>query len=576
MKKHESILSIKALLWVIVTLVCCAPLAQTAAQTAPQTMNQGSNWTNTTRLEFYSQDQGSRMMPLKWFKALKQPNGDPFMAANLDRYGYLPNPASPAGLPVGFTTNVGNNTTYVGINCAACHTRQIDVAGTSYRIDGGPAFTDLQNFFGDLNKAVARVLSDDAAFDQFAIDVLGAAPTPTAKQKLHDEVAAWFVPNDAIVKSLPVDSPWGPVRADAISLIFNRLAGLDIGPPPTYVIEENIKKADVPVRYPFLWNASIQDHTQWPGFAPNGNILFGLSRNVGEVLGVFAEFHPFKDPSKLLNVDYSTNSSANFRGLLKLEDLITKLGPPQWPGPLDQALAAKGKLVYQQKDAAHENKSCEDCHGIVKGKFRFGLPRNWVTQIMDVGTDSREINLLNSQVNTGVLEGARILGVVPPLKHFDSAKSVLVLSVTGSILQSFRILGLSTSEAPTLRETLQPTAAAASTSSAFSSAAASEFKYESRVMEGIWAAAPYLHNGSVPTLTELLTPDSQRVSQFMIGPAYDIQNVGLAAQQTKFNYTLTTTDCSDRNSGNSRCGHNYGTGFSAADKKALLEYLKSL
>jgi hypothetical protein len=80
----------------------------------------------------------------------------------------------------------------------------------------------------------------------------------------------------------------------------------------------------------------------------------------------------------------------------------------------------------------------------------------------------------------------------------------------------------------------------------------------------------------VPTLAELLTPDSQRVSEFRVGPAYDIQNIGLAAQQTKFNYTLKTTDCLDRNSGNSRCGHNLGTGFSAADKKALLEYLKSL
>jgi hypothetical protein len=82
--------------------------------------------------------------------------------------------------------------------------------------------------------------------------------------------------------------------------------------------------------------------------------------------------------------------------------------------------------------------------------------------------------------------------------------------------------------------------------------------------------------GAVPTLAELLTPDAQRVSQFMVGPAYDINTVGLAAQQTKFNYTLKTTDCADRNSGNSRCGHNYGTGFSAEDKKALLEYLKSL
>jgi hypothetical protein len=38
----------------------------------------------------------------------------------------------------------------------------------------------------------------------------------------------------------------------------------------------------------------------------------------------------------------------------------------------------------------------------------------------------------------------------------------------------------------------------------------------------------------------------------------------------------TERSYSRRNSGNSRCGHNYGTSFSAADKKALLEYLKSL
>ena len=148
-----------------------------------------------------------------------------------------------------------------------------------------------------------------------------------------------------------------------------------------------------------------------------------------------------------------------------------------------------------------------------------------------------------------------------PLKSVDSARSVLVLSVGGAILQNYLTLGLKKSEAPTLRETFQPTAAAVRTN-CDSSAAAKEFNYESRVMEGIWAAAPYLHNGSVPTLMDLLTPDNQRVSEFMIGPAYDINKVGLAAQQTKFNYTLRTTDCSDRNSGNSRCGHNYGTGFS--------------
>ena len=574
MKKHESVLCIERSLWVMLMLVCCASLAQTSAQTAPKTLNQGSKWNDGTRKEFYSQDQGSRLIPLKWMKALKQPNGEPFMAANLDRYGYLPNPASKDGLPIGFTTNTSsNNTTYLGMTCAACHTRQIEVSGASYRIDGGPAIIELQSFQTDLDTAVNTVLSDATAFDQFATDVLGAAPTPSDKQKLRDDLTAWFVPFHAITGSLPAASPWGPARADAISLIFNRLTGLNIGPPPTYMIPENIKPADVPVRYPFLWNAWRHDVTQWPGFAPNGNKLFGLSRNVGEVIGVFALFHPFKDTSKLLKVNYSRNNSANFAGLNKLEDLIMKIGPPKWPWALDQALVARGKQVYRQKDPANGNESCESCHGIKWGDFRFTLHKTWATPLVDVGTDSREINLMDSQVQTGVLEGARIFGIVnTPLKKVDSARSVLVLSVGGAILQNYFTLGFPAGSSGQLSETRPPTTAAG-----FAAATVNKkFRYESRVMEGIWAAAPYLHNGSVPTLTELLTPDSQRVSEFMIGPAYDINKVGLAVQQTKFNYTLRTTDCSDRNSGNSRCGHNYGTTFSAADKKALLEYLKSL
>ncbi len=95
-------------------------------------------------------------------------------------------------------------------------------------------------------------------------------------------------------------------------------------------------------------------------------------------------------------------------------------------------------------------------------------------------------------------------------------------------------------------------------------------------MEGIWAAAPYLHNGSVPTLDDLLKPAAERPASFPVGPAYDPAKLGLAAQQTRFNYTYATTDCSDRNSGNSRCGHEYGTKLSEEEKKDLLEYLKVL
>ena len=95
------------------------------------------------------------------------------------------------------------------------------------------------------------------------------------------------------------------------------------------------------------------------------------------------------------------------------------------------------------------------------------------------------------------------------------------------------------------------------------------------MLEGIWAAAPYLHNGSVASLAELLTPPAHRKSSFDVGPNYDPDKVGLADVQSGSN-TRTLTDCSDNNSGNSRCGHDFGTSLSNPEKKSLLEYLKTL
>src|SRR5262245_42311280 len=58
----------------------------------PIFMDQGANWNPAVRADFYTRDQGSRMIPLAWLKALKQPNGQPFLADSFSRYGYLPNP----------------------------------------------------------------------------------------------------------------------------------------------------------------------------------------------------------------------------------------------------------------------------------------------------------------------------------------------------------------------------------------------------------------------------------------------------------------------------------------------------
>ncbi len=533
--------------------------ASTSFAQIPIPTNQGTNWTSTTRNQFYTQDQGSQIIPLAWFRALKQVNGLSFSASSLGRYGYLPNPSSPvAGLPVGFSTNVDRQTgvTHVGLTCSGCHTRQITVSGVSYRIDGAPAITDVNTFLSDMDSAVAKLLNTQTVFDQFAQTVLGSGNTATAKAALRTQVNDWYLPFHTLMsRSLPTASRWGPGRLDAVSMIFNRVSGLDIGLTPPYMIPENMALADAPARYPFIWNTHLQDYTQWTGFFKNGTPLLGLGRNLGEVIGVFAKFHPVKDSTRASGYDFLQINSGNIPGLNVLESLVPKIGPPKWPWLLDPIKVAAGRNVFYKPDTTQGNKSCNDCHGIRQGEPRDGNTNTWATPILDVGTDSRAANLLTRRVKTGILQGATVPGTTLTLQATDYVDRVLSVAVQGAIAQYY--------SAP-------PAAPAESGPRPIG------YAYESRVLQGIWAAAPYLHNGSVPSLAELLKPSPLRVSQFQVGPAYNIFTVGLASTQSKFNFTYRTTDCTQRNSGNSRCGHEYGTTFNAIEKAALLEYLKQL
>src|SRR5271170_4979106 len=390
-------------------------VASTASPAGPAwiPMNQGIAWTSEARADFYTRDQGSRLIPLRWIAALKQSDGSPFMANSLARYGYLPNELStPPGLPVGFT--VSNTTTgeTLGMTCAACHTRQISVQGKSYRVDGGPAIVDFQSFLSDLHLAMGKLLSDPSTFEKFGHAILGPSPTAAEIAALRQDIQDWYLPFHTIMdKGLPPQA-WGPGRLDAVSMIFNRLSGLDIGAPPTYIIEDNIKRADAPVRYPFLWNAYRQDHTQWPGFADNGNDILGLGRNVGEVTGVFASYHPKKDAGRLTGINFIGENSTNFSGLTALENLIKKIGPPKWIWPVNAALVAEGSTLFAQNCS-------KGCHEVKTGSVPSLNPfyKTWATPVKNVGTDTREWSILDRKVDPGVLTGVYILGLNEPLKN---------------------------------------------------------------------------------------------------------------------------------------------------------------
>jgi hypothetical protein len=94
-------------------------------------------------------------------------------------------------------------------------------------------------------------------------------------------------------------------------------------------------------------------------------------------------------------------------------------------------------------------------------------------------------------------------------------------------------------------------------------------KYWAMSLVGVWARSPYLHNGSVRTLRDLLRPATARAKSFRRGSTFfEEEQVGYMDEGS---YVLDTTTA-----GNSNAGHEYGTELEAGAKQDLMEYLKTL
>jgi hypothetical protein len=98
--------------------------------------------------------------------------------------------------------------------------------------------------------------------------------------------------------------------------------------------------------------------------------------------------------------------------------------------------------------------------------------------------------------------------------------------------------------------------------------------YANMPLDGLWLRAPYLHNGSVPTLRALLFPE-ERLTAFYRGyDVYDWKHVGFVVSGPEAEREGVLFDTRQRGNGNG--GHLYGTTRSRDEKEALLEYLKTL
>jgi mono/diheme cytochrome c family protein len=231
-----------------------------------------------------------------------------------------------------------------------------------------------------------------------------------------------------------------------------------------------------------------------------------------------------------------------------IEAWLESLEPPRWEGPVDAALAERGRGLF----ATH----CADCHGTYDGP-RDGPSRSYperMVAIDEVGTD-------------------RV--------RFDSltVKDRRALNISW-FADDCEIEGVDAPDG-----------------------------YVAPPLDGIWASAPYLHNGSVPTLWHLLHPDKrpavwrrldalggrdslaaqdpatregEEATALAPRPDYDFGRVGLAieARDARPEGPLSAAErrtwFDTSKHGKGAGGHTYPDLLDEGEKGAVLEYLKTL
>ena len=536
-----------------------APPAAPAPVTKVVWLEQG--WTPQQSAWFYHlANQGSRLVPYEWFLALEQSGSDqPFRGdGHLEKLGFIADPAdarsNPDGLPVGFVKDTvpdKNQRVWLGLSCAACHTCQINYQETAYRIDGGPGQGDAQTLLLELTAALQKTHDDDAKFERFAQKVLGGKSRDDAlRTKLRQDLGQFAAVRHEFDQRNASAHPFGLARVDAFGIILNEVLQRALGVP------ENNRPPEAPVSFPFLWGTPQHDFVQWNGLAPNrplGTHVIGpLSRNVGEVLGVFADL----EVPPAGNDRDGFPSSARRLNLILIEELLKKLTAPQWPKafpPIDPALAAAGKALY--------TKHCAACHAVLENTTDPNRQiKAILTPVSEVGTDPKMAgDFAQRRANPGPLVGReRLVLLGTPFTRDEPAGEVLVHVTAGVILRrpleifgpeellefervlgGHELLDLAGAQIADLRARLAGgnQALTEETLKAIGELYrpphdAPAPAYKGRPLDGIWATAPYLHNGSVPNLEQLLLPPGQRGTRFYVGSrTFDPEKVGFQSDR---------------------------------------------
>jgi hypothetical protein len=541
-------------------------LPSASAETVVWSQN---GWSDAERAEYHHLAEGSELTLYELLANLVSvKTGKPFLE-NMERFGFIPDVTSatnPHGLPVGLTTVHSRDKSHtglemVGFNCAACHVGEVSYRGKRVRIDGAPSLVDLQSYQVELKESLDATLRDPPKAVALAIAIIrdlhaGDSPSsgdasrytadPAAKTAGDVAAASTADTNFHSVSSQTADAAdtSTTLRGQTalaslhrvLALAKARLAYLKNGkllvdgtePGPgridafgaarNLLFPKDAIRMQSPVSFPFIWD--VPDTTQqrsgteavWIHYDANTNSI--LERNIGQALGMGAVFDP-----------KTYESTLRIANLHRLEVLTHKLNAPKWPanilGTIDEAKAKVGEKIFSDK--------CRDCHV------------NHIYALTDVGTDPQRASSFGQPVAGGVSFPTAIQPILDGLKARAFSDDG-VLPADQATMDANPVIWRATGQ------------------------------YLARPLTGVWATAPYLHNGSVPTLWHLLHP-AERPAKFIVGNReYDPAKLGYATDGD--GWTFDTSQPGNSNIGHA--GDKYGTNLTEDQKSGLLEYLKTI
>ncbi len=602
------------------------------------------------RQAYYYTPQGATIKDLRyrWFINLELPLTKTRLASPevMRRYGLLvdeKSAANPDQLPVGFgkTFDPALNEDLVDITCAACHTGQINItrAGrtTALRIDGGSALhaftnTSVGHFGPTLLSSMLATAANPMKFRRFANNVLGEGSG--GRLELHSQL------RDVIGKLLsaaytekhlglsPTEEGYG--RTDALARIANVVFGENLDP-------KNYRIGNAPVNYPPVFNIWKFDWVQY-----NASVSQPMARNIGESMGTGAKYSLIDRYGNPLPVSERFRSSANIENLHDIEVNLRKLQPPVWQedvlGPIDRTKAARGKVLFTEH--------CQSCHGphvappaikALNAPLKAASEPEWLVKwlcIDDIGTDpnsagnfastnadmditrtgltaddlrnvlrptlderkrrrtadlNAQLAELTAQPSTPPLE-TRIAALRNSLAGLDAEIQAQLNDINPASIKvgaALSYLGMMIRNQNYEAHRYSPSEAAERDGFGVLDLPQVVAAYKPRPLAGIWASPPFLHNGSVPTIYDLLSPVEDRPKKFRVGSReFDTVKLGLAEVGAPYWELDTAKD------GNHNTGHEFSARYkewqygdppaqgsigpllSHEDRLAIIEHLK--